>query len=114
MNKNGKVWGTTSKIFEKNNVSIHRIEIIKNGFCSRHKHKYKYNTFYVESGIIKIQIFRSNNIIDETILKSGDRSDIPPDVEHKFIGLENSIVYEIYYVELIDEDIERVDCGGIL
>lgn len=114
MNKSGKVWGNTSKIFDKNNVSIHRIEILKGGFCSRHKHQYKYNIFYVESGTIKIQIFRSNTIIDETILNNGDQSSIPPNVEHKFIGLENSIVYEIYYVELIDEDITRFDVGGIL
>ena len=54
LHKQGKVWGQTQPLFNKNNVEIHRIETNKGGFCSKHKHEFKYNCFYVEKGKLKI------------------------------------------------------------
>ena len=39
-NIQGKVWGSTGPLFFKNNVEIHRIEVVKGGFCSKHKHEH--------------------------------------------------------------------------
>jgi hypothetical protein len=36
---------------------------------------------------------------------------IPPKNFHKFTGMENSIVFEIYYSELPEVDIVREDVG---
>ena len=33
-NIQGKIWGKTQGLFNKNNVEIHRIETNKGGFCS--------------------------------------------------------------------------------
>lgn len=113
MNKQGKIWGETVELFSKNNVSIHRISVKKDHFCSKHKHDFKYNAFYVESGKLKIQHWQTDyDLIDETIISAGDICYIPPKHYHKFIALENTIAYEIYYVELLDNDIQRIDCGG--
>lgn len=112
MNKQGKIWGTTSELFTKNNVSIHRIEINKDSCCSKHYHNHKHNIFYVEQGKIKIQEWKNDyNLMDETTLRSGEMCIVPPKNYHRFIGLEDSIVYEIYYVELNNSDIIREDTG---
>lgn len=108
MNKQKKSWGFTQEILKHNNVSIHRIEINKNQFCSKHYHEFKYNIFYIESGSIKIQQWDDMDNICEIILSSGQTHNIPPKKYHKFIGLEDSVVYEIYYVELPDQDIVRI------
>lgn len=108
MDKQKKSWGFTQEILKHNNVSIHRIEINKGHSCSKHYHEFKYNTFYVENGSIKIQQWDNTNNICEIILYSGQIHNIPPKKYHKFIGLEDSIVYEIYYVELGDQDIVRI------
>jgi len=112
MNKQGKVWGFTQEIFNKHNVSINRISINKNGTCSRHYHNFKYNIFFVESGKILVQEWKKEyDLIDETTLGPGEMCSVPPKNYHKFIALEDSIVYEIYYTELYNDDIIRYDVG---
>ena len=41
MHTAGKVWGKTANIFSNPNFEVHRIEVNKGGYCSKHKHKYK-------------------------------------------------------------------------
>lgn len=113
MNKQGKIWGETCEIFSRNNVAIHRIIINKGSSCSKHKHNCKYNLFFVESGKIKLQEWkRDYNLVDETILSPGESCCVQAGNFHKFIGLEDSVVYEIYFVELLDSDILREDVGS--
>ena len=108
----GKIWGSTSEIFNKNNVSVNRIEIKEGSCCSIHKHNHKSNVFFVESGLIKIQEWKSDyDLIDETIIGHGESNSVPPGNYHRFVGLEDSVVYEIYYLELDDNDITRKDVG---
>jgi mannose-6-phosphate isomerase-like protein (cupin superfamily) len=115
MNKIGKIWGFTSEIFNKNNVEIHRIVINKDTRCSKHKHEHKYNIFFVESGRILIKEWKNEySLIDETDLSAGEMCSIKPGSYHEFHGLEDSIVYEIYYVELSNEDIVRENTGSKL
>lgn len=112
LSKQGKIWGFTQEIFNKNNVSINRISIKKNSCCSKHYHEYKTNIFWVESGEILIEEWKKEyNLIDKTILKKGEYCSISPKTNHRFTGLADSVVYEIYYVELIENDIIREDTG---
>lgn len=113
MNKQGKIWGYTQEIFTKNNISIHRISIKKDSCCSKHCHRYKHNIFFVESGKILIQEWKKDyDLMDQTILGHGEMCCVPPDNWHRFIGLEDSIVYEIYYIENLNiNDIIREDVG---
>jgi len=106
MNKTGKVWGSTSELFTNNNVSIHRIDIAKNKKCSKHLHRYKYNMFFVESGKIIVRRWEQDYTID-TILDSQNSITIEPNIYHQFESLEDSIVYEIYYTKLDNNDIVR-------
>ena len=109
--KFSKVWGLTEKLFSKNNVSIHRIEIDKGGYCSQHIHRSKYNMFYVECGKIEVQVF-NGDLVDKTVLSTGELTSVPPEKMHMFVGLEDSVVYEIYYTDLVEDDIDRFTVGG--
>lgn len=111
----GKVWGNTSCLFCLNNVEIHRIEANKYGYCSIHKHEYKYNMFYVESGSLRVVIYRpdADQIIEDiTDLSAGQNTFVEPGLDHKFIALEDTVAYEIYWVELSRNDIVRKVVGG--
>lgn len=112
MNKQSKVWGDTSKIFCKNNVEIHRLNINAGGYCSIHHHNFKYNQFFVESGEIDVVIFRDNGITETTTLRPNEQSTVPPKMKHQFKAIKDSVVYEIYWVALEGEDIVRQTVGG--
>lgn len=112
MNIQGKVWGTTSQLFNKNNVEIHRITGIKGGYCSKHYHASKFNQFFVEKGSLIVRIWKGEQV-DETVLKEGMSCTIPPNEVHQFEVLEEgTVAYEIYWTELEGEDIVRLSEGG--
>jgi quercetin dioxygenase-like cupin family protein len=112
--KFNKIWGKTMPIFNLNNVEVHRIEIEKGGYCSKHTHQFKSNMFYIESGILEVRQWQTDsNIIDKTILCSGDQTIVPPSVSHQFFALEDTIAYEIYSVSLDTNDIIRETFGGV-
>ncbi len=111
--KQGKVWGQTEDIFSRNNVSIHRIEVSKNALCSKHLHEHKYNTFYVESGTLVIDVWKKDyDLMDTTVLKAGDSTDVKPMEYHQFIAAEDTVAYEIYWTILDEDDITRDGVGS--
>jgi len=110
----GKVWGSTRCIFRKNNTEIHRITIKKGGKCSKHKHEHKHNSFFLESGRLSIKIWKNEyDLCDETIMEPGDFTSVGPSEYHQFRGLEDSVAYEIYFVELDADDITRESIGSL-
>jgi len=113
MNTTGKVWGSTSLLFQKNNVEIHRLVGKRGGFCSYHKHQHKYNMFFVECGKLQIKTQKDSGIQDITTLTTGQTCIVEPDQFHQFKVLEAGIFFEIYWTELKTDDIERVDAGGV-
>lgn len=111
-NKQGKIWGDTTEIFTKNNVEIHRINIKKDCCCSKHKHNFKFNAFFIEKGSLKIKTWKKDYpLVDETIINAGEMTLVKPGEFHQFISLEDTIAYEIYWTEISSEDIERETCG---
>lgn len=113
----GKAWGETSPLFNKNNVEVHFIKIKKGGFCSRHKHKHKFNKFIVIDGSLKITAWKDyakTTLEDVTVIESNQECTIPPGEYHKFEALKETTALEIYWVELSENDIERADVGGCL
>lgn len=110
--KTGKVWGETELIFKNDNFEVHRINIKKNGYCSKHKHCYKHNIFFIERGCLKVTVWK-DELCDSTTLVDGETTDIAPGEFHRFFAVEPTIAYEIYYSEPISGDIIREDVGGI-
>ena len=109
----GKIWGNTECIFNKNNVSVHRIEAKKGYMCSKHYHLHKHNMFYVETGKLKIEVWQKDyDLVDTTTITDGQSTSVFPGLQHRFSALEDTIAFEIYFVELNNNDIIRVDSGA--
>jgi mannose-6-phosphate isomerase-like protein (cupin superfamily) len=112
MIKQGKIWGNTISIFSKNNVEIHRIEAKEGFMCSKHKHEHKFNAFFIEKGKLKIQVWKKDYpLIDQTIISDGEMTVVKPGEFNFFYAIEDTVAYEIYWVEIQSDDITREDCG---
>lgn len=111
--KQGKVWGETRLVHLVPGVlEFHRIAAVKGGVCSKHAHQSKTNGFYVESGKLLIREWQNRyDLIDETILGPGDYCTVPPGVYHQFEVLEDCVAFELYYAELLGDDIVRESIG---
>jgi len=112
MMKAGKVWGQTELIHANGVLEFHRIEAHKGGVCSKHKHKYKWNGFFVESGKLIIRAWKNDyELIDETILLPGDFTRVKPGELHQFEAVEDTVAFELYWAEFDHNDIERDTVG---
>jgi len=112
--KENKIWGETRLIWSGNNTETHQIKIKKGGYCSKHKHLYKYNLFYIDRGKLLIETWKENGIVDETLLIPGESTIVGPGQYHRFKALEQTNALEVYWVDLKEGDIIREDCGGLL
>lgn len=117
MQLQGKVWGETARLFNKNNVEVHDLKINKGGYCSRHSHKHKYNLFIVRKGKLKVTIWKqyaNNEVLEDiTVLSDNQELAVAPGDDHMFEALENTEALEIYWVELSENDIARKNHGGV-
>ena len=110
--KQAKIWGMTRNIWDGKNVEINGIEVISGGYCSKHKHIHKYNLFLVINGELDIEVWRPG-IVERTVLKQWDSTIVEPGLYHRFSTNVDTIALEIYWVDLLENDIEREDQGGI-
>lgn len=111
-NISGKVWGSTELILANGMLEFHRIEIQKNGKCSEHKHEWKWNGFFVEKGSLLIRVWKGDyDLVDETILKVGDFTQVKPGEFHQFEALEDTIAFELYWANFAHDDIQRRSVG---
>ena len=112
--KAGKIWGKTELIHANGVLEFHRIEYKKNVACSKHKHEYKWNGFFVESGKMLVRTWQQGTqqgLIDETILNAGDFTRVKPGLYHEFIGLKDGVAFELYWAEFSHDDITRESQG---
>jgi len=113
--KSGKIWGQTELIHANGVLEFHRIEFKKDYACSEHKHSYKWNGFYLESGKMMIKVWQDEDqagLVDETILLPGDFTQVKPGKFHQFIGLEDGVAFELYWAEFDHGDIVRRTIGS--
>jgi mannose-6-phosphate isomerase-like protein (cupin superfamily) len=112
-NVTGKIWGDTSAIIQNALVELHKINV-KAGFrCSEHLHEHKWNGFYVESGVLEIHVRKNNyELTDVTVLRAGDFTSVRPGEYHFFVCTEACSALELYWPELLSEDIKRKNTGG--
>jgi mannose-6-phosphate isomerase-like protein (cupin superfamily) len=123
--KENKIWGETKMVWSGNNTEIHQITIKKGGYCSKHKHINKYNLFFIIQGKLMVETWKEidvidknkwseNNMIEKTILLSGESTIVSPRQYHRFTALIPTRAIEVYWTYLEKDDIIREDCGGIL
>ena len=110
--KAGKIWGQTELIHANGVLEFHRIEYKKDVACSKHKHEFKWNGFFVESGKMMVKVWQKDyDLVDETILNAGDFMRVKPGVYHQFIGMEDGVAFELYWAEFDHNDIKRETVG---
>jgi mannose-6-phosphate isomerase-like protein (cupin superfamily) len=65
--------------------------------CSFHYHKLKNEVFYIQTGKILLKYSFEDNIYlaKEIILNSGDKFEVPSELRHQFVALEDSDIFEI-------------------
>lgn len=111
--KQGKVWGVTELIHANGVLEFHRISIDAGGTCSKHRHKYKWNGFFVESGKLLVRAWKNDyDLVDETVLEAGEFTQIKPGEFHQFEALEDTVAFELYWAEFDHSDIERETVGS--
>ena len=110
--KYGKIWGDTTEIKRTESFSLHRLFIKSGGTCSKHKHNFKFNGFFVESGKLLIRTWKEDQeLIDKTVLGDFEYTEVAPLEYHQFEALEDTICYEFYFNCPISEDITRETQG---
>lgn len=114
MKKEGKIWGTNILLFNNGVVQINQISIKKGGRCSKHKHEHKNNVFFIQKGKLLVEEWKTNGLIDSTILEDEQSTEIKSGIYHRFTAIEETIAIEIYYLSLEENDIIREDTGTIL
>lgn len=114
--KLGKVWGTTELLLRTPFIEVHRLVILPHTRCSLHLHQNKWNAFFVQSGVLKIEVVKkAYNLTDVTALGAGEFTTVQPGEEHRFVtGDEGAQAIEIYYPAELAEDIVRRDVGGVV
>ena len=112
-----KVWGKTSCVYRNPTTEFHYIIAKQGGYCSRHKHRHKWNRFLVISGKLLVHYYKpgEDKPVFTYTLPPGSVLDVPPGIEHRFEAGENSQAIEVYWTNEIDpSDIERHDSGGVI
>jgi mannose-6-phosphate isomerase-like protein (cupin superfamily) len=111
-NKAGKIWGQTELIHANGVLEFHKIDYKAGGVCSKHKHQFKWNGFYVVSGKMKIRVWQKDyDLVDETVLGPGDFTRVKPGLMHSFEGMEDGVAFELYWAEFNHDDIQRESVG---
>ena len=104
----GKVWGQTELVHANGVLEFHRIEYKAKGTCSKHKHNFKWNGFFVESGEMIVRVWQNDyDLVDETVLKAGDFTQVKPGVYHQFEGVKVGFAFDLYWAEFNHDDISR-------
>ena len=109
----GKVGGQTELIHANGVLEFHRIDFRSGGVCSKHKHQFKWNGFYVMTGRMKVRVWQKDqqDLVDETILGPGDFTRVKPGYMHQFEGIEDGVAFELYWAEFNHDDIQRETVG---
>ena len=91
-----KGWGYEKWIVNHDLYCGKLLFFIKGKRCSFHYHKIKTETFYLQSGLIKILHSTDDNIdkANEIILKPGFSFHVSVGLRHQVIALENSELFE--------------------
>ena len=112
--KAGKIWGQTELLLRNSALEFHRIEYKAKVQCSKHKHTFKWNGFFIETGQMLVRVWYDDyGLVDETILNPGDFMQVKPGLYHQFEGIKDGIAFELYWSELNppDSDIHRETVG---
>ncbi|MGH7149270.1 MAG: cupin domain-containing protein [Planctomycetota bacterium] len=78
--------------------------------CSLHFHKRKTETFYLQSGRVRMELRHPDGRSEDLVMKPGDSLEIYPGLVHRFSGIEDSEIVE-FSTQHFEEDSYRIEKG---
>ena len=70
--------------------------------------------FYVTSGELAIHTHKNDyDLVDETVLSSGQFTQVKPGEYHQFEAVYDTIAFELYWAEFDHSDIQRETVGRL-
>jgi quercetin dioxygenase-like cupin family protein len=104
-----KGWGYEKWIVNSSLYCGKLLIFYKNKRCSFHFHKIKTETFYLQSGSIKVlySVGDEVNQAEELVLNPGDSFHVPIGLRHQMIALEDSELFE-FSTQHFEEDSYRI------
>lgn len=107
-----KGWGGERIICNTEEYCGKLLYFVKGKKCSWHYHKLKDETFYIQSGKIKLLYSDEDDLANaiEVILSSGDKFHIYRKLRHQMIALEDTELFE-FSTQHFDEDSYRIIKG---
>lgn len=107
-----KGWGFEKWIVNNEKYCGKILYIIKDRQCSWHFHKIKDETFYIQSGKIKLIYGKTDfmHVANEVILERGSHFHIPAGLRHQMIALEDTELFE-FSTQHFDDDSYRIEKG---
>ena len=102
-----KIWGEEHWIVNKEYCG--KKLILNKGFrCSIHHHKIKDETFYVIGGKVLMELGN-----EKRVMGVGDYVHVPPFVNHRFTGLEDSEIIEFSTKHIDDDSYRKTESGKV-
>lgn len=107
-----KGWGFEKWIVNNEEYCGKLLYIAQGRQCSWHYHKLKDETFYIQSGCIKLLYSEDDNIelANVVFLKKGDKFHIYRGLRHRMIALEDTELFE-FSTQHFDSDSIRLKSG---
>ena len=107
-----KGWGYEKWIVNNEDYCGKILFFVKGLKCSWHYHKLKRETFYVQSGSIKLFYSFEDSLddADVIVLHKGDKFEVPVGLRHQMIALEDTELFE-FSTQHMDEDSYRIVKG---
>lgn len=110
-----KGWGFEKWIVNNDKYCGKILYFVKDRQCSLHYHKLKDETFYVQSGKVKVFYSPLNEMTSisrcfERVLHRGDHFHIPVGLVHRILALEDSEIFE-FSTTHYDSDSYRLEKG---
>ena len=110
-----KGWGYEKWISNSEKYCGKLLFVFKDRRCSYHYHKLKDETFYVQSGAIRLYYGTNDDYsnANHIVLVKGDKFHVAPGLRHQMLALEDAEVFE-FSTQHFDDDSYRVVDGDQL
>ena len=111
-----KGWGFEKWFCNSEKYCGKLLYFVKSKKCSLHYHKLKDETFFIQSGMIRLRYApvdeegKIGDQIIEAVLSKGDIFHVPPLLAHQMIALEDTELIE-FSTQHFDEDSYRIQKG---
>ena len=109
-----KPWGGEELLAHTAGYALKRIHIERGSRPSLQYHQRKSESLHLLSGLLKIEIGQSKDMLVADQLRPGETADVPKGTIHRVSALEDSVLIEVSTPELddvvrIEDDYDRAD-----